>query len=473
MAGSSALRLGTRAAAAPGSQPARAGRPPAGVPAGAPPSLPPPGPAAGGSFARSLPGRLLGGGVELLTAAAITVGFFAIFLLILAQVFPLGLSLETLSVQLQSQRRATWRAAGGASDGAAAAAATLASLAVLRSDVRSKPADAIAWIPARQGQSLHDRDGVQTGTQGRARLEFGAGSELVLERNSLVIVSADARGDAAGGGAVVVLEGEIWGRFVGAGARAPRLTIGGATVALAGGARTAESSEFRVRVEKGRAGTVSVLSGSLELESNGGQVRIGPRQFGSISADGTVATPRPLPGEPQALGPAADESFRYRDLPPRIAFRWSEVPGAERYRLIVARDRAGREVVVDETVAAQALTWGRLKEGRYAWRVSALAGDAEGAPSAWRALSVAREAEAPTLTVRALPKTVDASTVRLTGRIDRAATVYVSGVKVATRTDGGFEFEYALKPGANVIVVEAVDATGNTAYWSQIVNARF
>lgn len=475
MAGSSALRLATRPAAGGAPEPHGAPR----APRPAPPAAAPP-PSGAGTAAGARLGFLLGRGAELVAAVALALGFFGVFLVILAVVFPSGLSLETLAAQMQSGRRADGGspgrlAAGSGSGGGAAGATELASLSVLQPDVRSKAADAIAWNPARDGQRLLDRDGVQTGTQGRARLEFGAGNDLFLERNSLVIVSARARGrdDAGEGGAVVVLEGEIWARFAGASRSSPQLAVGDATVALAAGASAGETPEFRVRVQKDRTGTISVLSGSLELESGSERVRIGPREFGTVSPEGAVAPPRPLPAEPRPLGPAEGESFRYLDLPPRIDFRWTAVPAAERYRLVVARDRTSLDVVVDEVVEAPGLTWGRLKAGRYVWRVSALSGGVEGAPSAWRAVSVVLDAEAPTLTVPPLPKSVEGPALRLTGRVHPKATVYVSGAKVTTRADGSFAFDLELKPGANVIVVEAVDAMGNTAYWSQIVNARF
>lgn len=468
MAGSSELRLAIRGATKPAPAPGFVG-----APVG-PPSRSAP---AGGAPRRSLAGRLLGSGAEMVAAAAITFGFFGVFLLILAQVFPLGLSLGNLATQLESRRVASEVAAGRSdtgTSGRAVAGADIASLQVLRADVRSKPSDAIAWSTAHDGQHLRDRDGVQTGAQGRARLQFGPDNQVFLERNSLVIVSSGGPQAAAapGPGAVVVLEGELWARFSGGGSTPPRLAIGRATlVAAAGGSQAAP--EFRVRVGKDHAGTISVMSGRLELDTGAGHRRIDAHQFGRISPDGTIEAPQPLPADPEVTGPADGESYRYRDLPPQIGFQWSSVAGADHYRLVVSRDRDARQVVVDEIVDAPALTWGRLKEGRYLWRVSALAGDAEGAPSAWRAVAVTREAEPPPLAVEPLPKSVDKSRIHLSGRIGRPASVFVSGVKVVTSPDGRFEFDLDLQPGANVIVVEAVDAMGNTAYWSQIVNARF
>ncbi len=468
MAGSSELRLDIRRTMKRAPAPAFAGAP------GGPSSRSAP---AGGAPRRPLLGRLLGSGAEMVLAAAITFGFFGVFLIILAQVFPLGVSLGTIAAQLETRPvpagEAAARAGAGANDGAAAAGAAFASLHVLRADVRSKPAAAIAWSTARDGQGLRDRDGVQTGNQGRAQLQFGRGNQVFLERNSLVIVSSGAsEADASpADGAVVVLEGELWAHFASGASRPPRLAIGRATLVAAAGPQAAP--EFRVRVGKDHAGTVSVVSGQLEFDSGAEHRRIGPRQFGRILPDGEIEPPQPLPADPEILGPADGASFQYRDLPPQIVFQWSSVAGADRYRLVVSHDRDARQVVVDEIATTTGLTWGRLKEGRYLWRVSALTGDAEGAPSAWRAVAVTREAEPPPLTVEPLPRSVDRSRIHLSGRVGRPAAVYVSGVKVATGPDGRFEFDLDLKPGANVIVVEAVDATGNTAYWSQIVNARF
>ena len=52
-----------------------------------------------------------------------------------------------------------------------------------------RASETIAWDPARNGDPLHDRDAVQTGTNGRALVRFGASNELQLERNSLVVVA--------------------------------------------------------------------------------------------------------------------------------------------------------------------------------------------------------------------------------------------------------------------------------------------
>lgn len=467
MAGSSALRPVTE----------RTGRE---VPGPGSPGAPETSPGRGAGSpapARRLLRRLIGGSAELLVALAITFGFFLVFLLILGRVFPSGVSLEALSTQLQQSHQEGWRSrdARAASSIGASAPVTVASLSILQQGVRSKSADAIAWNPARDGQALRDRDGVQTGVKGRAIVDFGAGNRLVLERSSLVIVSAPSKqpGEAAREQSVVVLEGEIWARFAAGDAIPRRLTFGETKLAVVSGPAADGPAEFRLHVKKNAPATISVLNGAVEVSSQSGRSRIGARQWGSVSTDGTVMPPRPLPGAPTPLQPGDGAAFAYQDLPPQIAFRWTEVPSVDRYRVVVAPARDRSRVAVDETVAGTSLVWGRLKEGSYVWRVSALADDAEGVPSDWRRLEVSRAAAPPSLDVQALPKTVAARTLRVKGRVDRHATLYVGGMQAKTQPDGTFDFELTLDPGVNVVVVEAVDETGNTAYWSQIVNATF
>jgi hypothetical protein len=344
-------------------------------------------------------GRVLEVGVELLVAAGISFGFFALFLVNLAIVFPSGLSLETLATQLQAKPRAMTRpgAQAPASARSAPAAEAIARLGILRATVRSKPANAITWSPASDGQELWDRDGVQTGSAGRARLDFGPGGELVLGPNSLIIVSAgalaaDGRRD---GGAVLVQDGEIWARFDEAIGPPPRIAVGGAVLEPGHGPDAGTAAEFRIHARREGGSTIAVIKGSLEVGTGARRIRLEAGQFGHVSAAGTVAPARELPPTPRPIRPAGEATFRYRRIAPQIEFRWAEIPRATRYRLVVAREGPERTFVVDERVAWPALTVGRLDAGRYQWRVTALYGEVEGLPSAWRTVAVVTDGQAP------------------------------------------------------------------------------
>jgi hypothetical protein len=141
---------------------------------------------------------------------------------------------------------------------------------------------------------------------------------------------------------------------------------------------------------------VSVLQGSLELGSGTQRVRLEAGEIGQVSATGALASAGRMLPTPRPLRPSGGASFRYRRLPPQIEFRWAVIPRATRYRLIVMREGSDRSVVLDERVAWPALTVGRLGDGRYQWRVSALFGELEGFPTEWRTLTVVYEAGAGT-----------------------------------------------------------------------------
>lgn len=347
--------------------------------------------------ARKAWGRVLAVGLELVVAAAISFGFFTLFLINLAIVFPEGLSIETLIAPV-SQAPETVRRVEQTQPVTAPAPATepLGRLVIVRSAVRSKPAGAITWSPAADGQELWDRDGVQTGTEGRARIDFGTGGELILEPNSLIILSAGSRG-ATGqrrSRAVLVQEGEIWARFSVAASAPPKIVVGGAVLEPGQASEAGTPLEFRVHARPEGGSTISVLKGSLELAAGADRVRLEAGDFGQISVGGTVASARRLPPTPRPERPSSAATFHYRRQLPQIEFRWAEVPRATRYRLVVTREVPERAVTVDERVAWPSLTVGRLEAGRYQWRVSALYGEVEGLPSAWRTLTLVYEGQA-------------------------------------------------------------------------------
>jgi hypothetical protein len=192
--------------------------------------------------------------------------------------------------------------------------------------------------------------------------------------------------------------------------------------------------------------------------------------------------PGEAPAEPQPVlapvglaRPAPGFETYYRDFPRRIQFDWAAAAAARRYRIQVARDALFRERVLDEFTPRRDFVFGNLHAGDYFWRVSPVSQDGvEGAASEARPLHVVRDREPPELAVLA-PQTksvVRAGRVLVRGRSENGARVFVNGKAVALAGDGEFSYLTPLKEGANVIVIEAVDAAGNTAYRTRIVNRK-
>lgn len=474
MAGSSAPRPGTdRAMSVP--LPARLGSTPA---APAPPLV------------RRAIGRLASGAAELATAVLLTLLFFGCFLLLLAVAFPEGESLRSLALDgrrpIDGSGEAVLRRAEAL---AARQNEVIASLDVLRPDVNRRASWTIAWAPARNGEPLRDRDAIQTGPDGRALVQFDHKNQLRLEENSFVVVTRSAlTASAVSAASSQPLQREI--------DREPELAQGRRRVVLIEGEMTADlqphdstriefvmpnlvasladmtsrlPARFRVTVRKDHSATVAVLGGHLQLESRSGAITLGPQQYSSVNAQGDVSPPLSLAAAPALLAPAEDAAYAFVDLPPRITFAWRHVEAANNYRLRVARDAMFKDVLLDELVSADAMTWGRARPGVYWWQVAGVAQGVEGLAAPARRVRVQEDALPPSLSLNPPPAVVRTPLLLLSGQADPRARVYVMGRAAGVDDNGRFEIEIHLQPGANVLVVEAVDHEGRTSYWSQVV----
>jgi hypothetical protein len=124
-------------------------------------------------------------------------------------------------------------------------------------------------------------------------------------------------------------------------------------------------------------------------------------------------------------------------------------------------------------VTAPELLHGNLEAGTYWWRVSSTLGWAESLSSAPRKLEVVEDRVAPELRVEFPASEIDAATVVLHGSTEKGATVFIGEVQVQTDEQGRFDYSLELQRGSSVVVVEALDAAGNTTYRSGVLNARY
>ena len=84
-----------------------------------------------------------------------------------------------------------------------------------------------------------------------------------------------------------------------------------------------------------------------------------------------------------------------------------------------------------------------------------------------------RDGDLLPLRVEPPPAEIDGSRFTVRGYADTRARVYVMAQRVEVNRDGSFEVEVRLKPGANLLLVEAVDPAGHSSYWSQVLRAKF
>jgi hypothetical protein len=206
--------------------------------------------------------------------------------------------------------------------------------------------------------------------------------------------------------------------------------------------------EFKLKVNPDKTSTLSLHKGNAQLLVGGKRLNLQENYGVTIGADGQATEPVALPSAPTPKLPTEGSAAYYRDVPPRLRFSWKPTEPTDNYRFMVARDPQFRQVVVDEEVSGTTFAHGNLKRGQYYWRVQALAGKTEGTPSEARALTIVQDRTPPVLYVQKLPK-------------------------VAVDGEGTFQHRLYIKPGASLIVIEAVDSAGNVAYATNLVNGKY
>jgi hypothetical protein len=356
--------------------------------------------------------------------------------------------------------------------------ANAAFLAVVRNKVKSKAATEIAWTKAAEGMRLYDRHAVQTFDRSSAVIKFDDRNQLNVGDNSLVVIKRLERNPVfrERRSFLVVVDGELRGTIAASTESALFFEIEtpGAVTRI----RTRDIKEgkvdFRISVDpEDKSSFIAMLRGSAEVEAGGQSVVVG-------SNTSTVVTPGGMPSEPQALPepvmlhtPADDAVLYYRDLPPRISFSWQPVPAASGYIFMLGRDPLLSDIVIEERLSRPSFLHGNLKGGTYYWRVSAPRSGQQSLSSETRRITLLQDGIPPLLTVEFPPPTVEGDEGVVRGAVESGCRVYVMGKPAATDRSGRFSHRITLRHGINIIVVEAVDAAGNTTYRSQLVNGKF
>ncbi len=396
---------------------------------------------------------------------------FILFLMLLNRlVFPEGASLGDLaarSYDTTSERRARGDV-GIDSDGFGEFGEFIARLADVQRDVKIRRADSAAWSNAQLGGAVMNEDALQTFANSRARVDFTTDNRLQIGQNSLVVFRSNTadpflqKRDPA----VVVMQGELGGSVNDDfGAFAVQLPSGVAI--LSADAETGAPADFKLSVNPDKSSTIAMYAGSAAIDINGKRYQVGANQALTVSEDGRTAGLSGLPAAPRIRAPQGNLVAKFRDLPPRVNFEWGRVARAQTYRLEVARDADFEEIIVDENLRDTSFTHGNLAEGNYYWRISARNGWVQGPVTRPRRLVVEQDLEAPVLELSPIRQAASGE-YRLSGRTSPDAQVYVRGEVVEVAADGTFDYVFRTAPGAQAIVVEAIDSVGNIASNSQI-----
>jgi len=411
--------------------------------------------------------------VELFGAMLLGVVFFLCLLWLLSVIFPdatgVGTMMRQNGLRVGGQDRLdsnVWEDAG---------TEAVATLTAVRRNVKDKPAASITWSQAESGRPLGDRHAVQSYRRSGATITFDSRNELILGEESLIVVrrprglSFLKRPQAS----VLFIDGVLEGKLGPTEADQLGVAIlasGGSVRALPG---TPESTDFRLATGPDGTKTLSVNKGAAELKWGEETMIVGENEAVVFDEDQPPETLFYLPGPPALISPVDGQEYVYRSVPPPIEFEWAADPLVSDFRLVIARDSEFSDVVHEETLSEPRYVHGNLTAGRYYWRVNGLREEAEGPDGKVGSFTVSLDGQPPELHVRFPEGTVRAATLVIKGTAEPDSRVFIGDAEVPTTHSGEFEQTLPLRSGYNIVVVQAVDAAGNTAFESRVINAEF
>lgn len=341
--------------------------------------------------------------------------------------------------------------------------------------VQHRGANTLTWNDANVGGKVVRNDAVQTFSRSTAVMEVNSDSELTIGENSLIVFDQQEADPFLNdsNSLLVMVEGELSGNLSGEDRSRFRFGVNLPNSDVTLQPRVAgDDVEFLITVNDDKSTTVNVHKGTAQVVSTDGTLKtIGDHQTVTIDSTGSELRVSELTRSPTPTGPSNNSAVSYRNVPQQIEFTWNAVQNTDRYRILIARDPEFADRVVDDDVLGTSFTHGALGSGTYYWTVRSRAGWSQSAESTVRTLKVVQDFDPPILELDAPPDTILAGAWRLQGRTDPDATVFVDEM-VVEHDNGRIDYAMELKPGANVIVVKAIDDVGNLSYAPLLVTAK-
>ena len=341
--------------------------------------------------------------------------------------------------------------------------------------VQRRGANSLAWAEANVGDTFTQNDAVQTFAKSTALLRVNEESRITIGQNSLIVFEKRAADPFVSkqGSVMVMIGGEMSGRLTNED-NSPfefGVSLPNSDVTLV---RRAEDDavDFLITVNDDQSTTVNLHGGVAEVTGRDGQrMTITENQSITIDAAGTQLVVSNLPDAPRSAGPLNRQTVTYKNVPEVVDFSWGAVAGADRYHVVIARDAEFTNRVVDDDVIGTSFSHGALGPGTYYWHVRSRSAWSQSQSSAMRQLRVIQDTVPPSLELDAPADSVVAGEWRLHGTTDSGAQLFVDDRPVQ-HDNGRIDHPIKLKPGANIIVVKAMDDVGNLNYASISVNAK-
>jgi hypothetical protein len=254
-----------------------------------------------------------------------------------------------------------------------------AHLTYVKPDVNTRPSQEPQWKPGRQGEALYRLHQVNTLRGAGAEVTLKDTSKLQLRENALVVIygtqQTSSQSQPRKSSGVELVQGDLHMRLAALRGEPLPLETPAAQVA-------AKGQELFVGVDEQRMSRVAVFHGKAQVASKGGQVEVPGGKGTRVEPGKAPEPPRPLLPAPAWSAPGSREVLlALGSAPLPYALKWQPVPGAVRYRAVLARDESLNDIVTEAAPVVeseQTLEAGALPPGRYYARVQAV--DALGLP---------------------------------------------------------------------------------------------
>jgi mannose-6-phosphate isomerase-like protein (cupin superfamily) len=423
---------------------------------------------------------------EAVLVLALVLIFFLIILVSLNTVFPTGQNLFDLirsgdeDFSLSDNKTASRKlqlSIGTDEFGLDHPSEIAALLSKSENQVKSKRSNQIAWKGTREGMTFFNNDAIQTFTRSSATLSVKNGNLLKLGENSLVVFrkleqDVFTRENRT---VVVLMGGQLNGEVTQVDQEYYNLEIiaPGAVVRAPSRSNNKNPTKFQMIVRPDNSSVLTVFEGKANLTVGGETIEVGTDQVVKVKPGKRPVFMLPPPEPPALVSPARNEIFTFREVPPKVLFKWNANGNVQSYHFVLAADAGFEEILYETRGDDRQFAHGNLKSGEYFWRVSAESEDGEGDFSRTRYFQLIQDLEPPALEVNYPDTGQKGDKFVLSGRTDPDASIFVGGMPVKIDERGEFIHNLFLKRGFNVIVVEAVDSLGNVAYFSKTVNVVF
>ncbi len=313
-----------------------------------------------------------------------------------------------------------------------------------------------AWTGRGVSDVLIEFERVRTLSASTAQITFRDLSRLRLNPNSNATIQT-MRSDPLTGGEMTkvnLVEGDFYALLNQLSDRTEfEIEVGGL-------ATSTDSTDFWVQSDRTGARFANYDEAALQVGEGENALTLGQNEGAVVGRDGSTQITGVLDRATLLLPDQGETVFgRSAEL------QWDGTPDAAGYWLEVATDPAFNEMQISE--------WGirettfeavGLDQGRFYWRIAAL--DGFGLPGGWsnaRDFELISDSTPPFLAVLSPAEgaLLASSAFQVTGETEPEVQLAVNGVAVMQDAMGRFTVDLQAVPGANEVLLEAVDAAGN------------